>query len=150
MERAERIRELMQRFGRFVHMMPNEVPIWARWLEGEGARYAPYEYDVAVGEGVQLPEEASELERRIAAELTRKRIDAVSRQVGVVRIFEVKPRAGLSAVGQLLGYRELYRQTFRHRGPIELWLITDRLQPDMEPVLRRHGIIWREVGEITE
>lgn len=137
--------DIMRRFGPFRHMMPAEVPIWVKWLSGEGQRYEPYEYDVKVGDGIQLPEEASELERRIATELTRKRIDAVSRRIGVVRIFEVKPRAGLTAIGQLLGYRELYRKTFRWSGKIELWLITDRLQPDMEPILRRHGIIWREV-----
>lgn len=137
--------EHLQRLGKYRHMMPNEVPIWERWLAGEGARFAPYEYDVAVGEGLVIEGEADELVKRIAQALTKKRIDAVSKRLGVVRIFEVKPRAGLSAVGQLIGYRELYRQTFNYRGAIELWLITDRLQPDMEPILKRHGIIWREV-----
>lgn len=137
--------ELEVRYGPFTHMMPVEIPIWRGWLLGEGAHYAPYRYDVLVGQGIELPEEASDLERRIARTLTSKRIDAVSIGPGTIHIFEVKPHAGLSAIGQVLGYINLYRSTYKPRAKIQGWIITDKFQPDMQPILKRFGINGREV-----
>lgn len=139
------MRSLSQIFGPFLHLMPLEVVIWERWLAGEGAAYAPYRYDVRVGEGLQMGTGANELERHIAHIETQKRIDAVSETQEEKNIWEVKSRAGLGAIGQLLGYGSLYRSTYNYSGEMKLWLITDRLQPDLPPLLREAGITYREV-----
>ncbi|MEM4413213.1 MAG: hypothetical protein QXD59_02945 [Candidatus Caldarchaeum sp.] len=141
--------ELEIRYGPFTHLMPREVPIWRGWLLGEGAKYAPYDYDVMVGEGIELPPETTDFERRIAQILTSKRIDAVSRLPGTVHIFEVKPRAGLAAIGQVLGYVALYREKFGRNRKVQPWIITDEFQPDVKPLLDRFGINGREVQPYT-
>jgi len=133
-------------YGPFVHMAPNDKAIWLRYLMMGGAQLAPFQYDVRVGTGVQMPSGSSPMELNIAHALTTKRIDALCHVDGKVRIIEVKQRAGLSAIGQLIGYGQLFVKTFPQSPPYELWLVTDQLQPDMSGVLIENNIHYVEVG----
>ena len=76
----------------------------------------------------------------MADALLKKRIDAVSRKENIVHIFEVKPDAGLGAIGQLLSYEILYRQEFNYTGAIALHLVTNYTDIDTETVARNRGI----------
>ncbi len=143
----EEISEAEIKFGRFVHMSPLDKAIWAKWLLNGGDRFAPFEYDVRVGDGVEMPEDASETEIKLALALTTKRIDATSKFGGVSQIYEVKPRAGFSAIGQLVGYKTLYRAKFPTEKRISMILVTDRLQPDMIQPLAAARIAYIETGE---
>jgi len=136
---------LEERFGPFVHMGRDEVEIWKRFLLNGGDSFAPFKYDIRVGEGIKMPEGSSPLSISIAWLNTTKRIDALSTSFGQVTLFEVKVRAGASVIGQLLTYRTLYHSTFNYNGRINLWVITDRLQPDMTAPLEIASIHWQEV-----
>lgn len=133
-------------FGPFVHMSQGEKAIWVRWLQKGGSQYAPFIYDLRVGDGLNMGPTATAYEKSRAFALTTKRIDALYIRDHVAVIIEVKPRAGLSAVGQLLGYRDLLRATPNFTDDIAMLLVTDTLQPDMETVLTASGISWNEVG----
>jgi len=134
--------------AKFPHMLPAEVPLWERFLEVWGKDWQKFDYDVHVGKGADPGPEVPEPYRSLAISLTQKRIDAVGYQDGVVWIFEVKPDAGLSALGQLKAYRVLYRETFGYRGPLRLAVVTDRLNDDERLVYRRYGIRIYEVGYV--
>jgi len=133
---------------KFPHLMPNEIPIWEKFLALYGNEFSDFRYDVRVGKGVDPGPKYDPKWRQLAIQLTQKRIDAVWRRDGVVYIFEVKPQAGLSALGQLLSYRILYRETFRYRGPLRLAVVTDRLNDDERLVYRRYLVEIYEVGEV--
>jgi len=60
---------------------------------------------------------------------------------GVLWIFEIKPQAGLSALGQVLGYRELYRRDTGYEGEIKLAIVTDVLWEDIEYVYQKFDIV---------
>lgn len=100
-----------RQYGPFTHMSAHERAIWTRWLRQGGGQFAPFHYDIRVGNGLQMPAGSSGYAVRSAYALTTKRIDALFRRGDTTTIIEVKPRAGLSAIGQLIGYRDLYRQT---------------------------------------
>ena len=134
--------------AKYPHLMPNEVPLWERFLAIWGKNFEGFEYDVRVGKGVDPGAEYPEPWRSLAIQLTQKRIDVVGRRDGIVYIFEVKPQAGLSALGQLLAYRILYRETFNYRGRLRLAVVTDRLNPDERLVYTRHLVEIYEVGEV--
>lgn len=140
------LRWIEQQFGPFVHMAPLDKAIWSRYLVQGGAQFAPYAYDVRVGDGVDMGPNASAMDRAAAYALTTKRIDAVAIVNGRPRIIEVKQRAGLGAIGQLKGYGLLYKQQFPSQPNPELFLVTDYLQPDMLPILNSEGINVIEVG----
>ena len=140
------IRFYERQFGPFVHMGAADKAIWVRYLMQGGAAYAPFSYDLRVGHGVEAPRGTGIIGTKAAYALTTKRIDVVCYRGNTVRIIEVKQRAGLSAIGQLIGYRDLYNQQNSDGYAVELMLVTDELQPDMQSILEQQTIAWYEVG----
>lgn len=143
---GEQVANLEKQFGRFVHMSPQDKYIWAKALLDGWIKYAPFSYDVRVGDGVPVPESASRLEKLLAYQLGAKRIDVVAKPNGETWLIEVKPRAGLSAIGQLIGYRVLYAAEHPDETTIRTWLVTDQLQNDMIKPLEAAEIEVYEVG----
>ena len=124
----------------YQHMMPLEVPIWERFLASVSLGLSRYEYDLHVGEGMPIPDDATEAEATQIAAITQKRIDAVGWGEGAIWLFEVKPRAGHSAAGSLLNYKRLFIQKYRPALPIKLAVVAERLEWDVEDYYRELGI----------
>lgn len=121
-------------------MAPADIPLWEAFLRQYGANYDRFVYDTQVGEGTPPPPDIPEFAKKDWQDLTKKRIDAIGFKSTAVEIFEVKPRAGLTALGQLLGYKQLYTQSFPISGPITISLITSMLTPDERSVYDRYNI----------
>lgn len=126
--------------GHFPHLLPKEVVIWKHFLRNHGQDYDRYEYDVHVGQGVELPPGASEMSRRISAGLTRKRIDVVGYRGDSITLFEVKANAGVGVVGQLLAYEHLYIEEHPEETSIHLVIITDWMDSDVKSVCQAYLI----------
>jgi hypothetical protein len=135
-------------YGPFTHMGPGDKAIWTKYLLAGGAQFAPFTYDLRVGDGADLGPNPNQLQRSIAAALTRKRIDVLYYRDGNPIIVEVKQRAGLTAIGQLLGYQRLFMRDNPSSPMPILVLVTDVLQPDMVDTLIEYGIAYYEVGQI--
>lgn len=133
-------------YGPFTHMGPEDAAIWVRFLVRGGNIHAPFYYDLRVGDGVQMPPDASDRSLRIAAALTTKRIDVLWYEQLTPVICELKKYAGATAIGQLILYRQLFAYSFPNQPPARTVLITDRLQPDMITSLTENDIQYIEVG----
>ncbi len=98
----------------FRHMSPGDVPLFASFvLTPEGQSYEAWAFDVHVGEGVTAPGLSDNPTIfDIGKYLTQLRIDAVGWKDGQPHIFEVKPEARLSAIGQLVTYCSYYESQF--------------------------------------
>jgi len=133
---------------KYPHMLPNEIPLWERFLSLYGKDFKNFRYDIHVGRGVDPGPDYDPKWRKLAIQLTQKRIDVVGERDGVVWIFEVKPDAGLSAIGQLLAYRALYRRDFNYTGEIKLAVVTTKVNADEFYLFNHYGIIVYEVGYV--
>lgn len=127
-------------YGPFTHMSMQEKAIWLRFLQAGGTQFRPFHYDVRVGDGLQMPPGSSGYDIRAARALTTKRIDVLYFDGPIAVIVEVKVRAGTTAVGELITYRDLYMKTPGFTGMTRMVLVTDELQPDMASVLDSLGI----------
>jgi len=78
--------------------------------------------------------------QRMAKLLSQKRVDVVVRAGDVVWVLEIKRRAGLSALGQLLGYGVLYVEEYSPMFPPRLGVIAEAVMPDISDVLLEFGI----------
>lgn len=125
---------------RFLHLLPAERELWSKWLSQYEKGWTNYQFDIHVGEGITFEEPREKWIQDLATLLTQKRIDVTAKRGKALWIFEVKPGAALSAYGQLLAYKELYRKTFKYEGAIELAVVTDRLGPDEKYLFRGAGI----------
>lgn len=142
----ETIENFEHLYGPFTRLAVRDKAIFYRYLLQGGYANAPFRFDVRVGSGIEMPASATPTELIIATALTTKRIDVLHESESETVIYEVKHYAGLSAVGQLLGYKILYAQDNPNTPPIRLVLITDKIQPDMLNFLADHNIELHEVG----
>jgi hypothetical protein len=124
----------------YPHLMPLEVPIWERFLASGQLDFLRVAYDVHVGEGAPIPDDATPSEVRQIRAITRKRIDAVGETRDAIWIIEVKPRAGHAAIGALLNYQRLYQREYRPRKPLRLAVVCERLEWDVQDYYRERGI----------
>lgn len=125
---------------KFPAMLPREREIWRGWLREHEQGFDRFDYNVRLGEGQDPGPSFPDFIRRDSILITQKRIDAVGFQGSQVTIFEVKERAGLSAIGQLVGYAALWRAAHPLEPEPRLVLVTNVLDPDMVPGLRSAGI----------
>lgn len=126
--------------ARYPHMLPEERRIWSKFITGKERNYLKLTYDLHLGYGVFPPYDASPQLKAVIESTSRKRVDAIGESVNQITIFEVKPRGGMSAMGQLLTYKDLYVKEYRPTKPIKLALVCERLEPDVSSTLQANGI----------
>ena len=143
-------------------MGPEESKIWHKFLALTDLNFIRINYDVRVGTGY-IPEHLMReyLERKELYEkgmidyeklreieavvesvraLTQLRIDVVAETDRHIWIFEVKPRAGRSALGQLESYHFWYIRQYRPTKPVRLACVCYEVDRNLEPIFNLRGI----------
>jgi|FLYL01.1.fsa_nt_gi hypothetical protein len=129
--------------GFYPHMREADRPLWNRFLDRYGEEFEGFEYDVRVGTPSRAAVGMDPQTQAVWEALTQLRIDAVGHKPSEVWLFEVKPYAGISSVGQLLGYRALYVRDRAPVVPVRMGVVTDRWVPAVGDVFRAVGIqVW--------
>lgn len=124
----------------YTHLLPFERPIWDRYVKSRTLDIIRVEYDLHLGEGVPPPVGASPGTVAVVQATSRKRVDVVAHTPNAIYIIEIKPRAGMGALGQLLTYRDLYLEERRPLKPVKLAVVCERMAPDILQTYARHGI----------
>ena len=116
----------------YPHMLPDEARIWTKFLQTTHLDFIRIDYDVHLGQGMPpLPGEP-EFIIHLKSAVTRKRVDAVAETADDIWIFEVKPRIGMSAFGQLVNYFELYQAEYHPAKGVMLAAIGESQAPDIQ------------------
>lgn len=131
---------LQEKLPKYPHLLPADVDLWERFIEKHPEFFQQVEYDVHVGGTIDVLEWWTDEDRRNFSWLACKRIDVVGHKGGKVWLIEVKPEAGLSAIGQLISYRLLYERRFAPTAPLVMCLVTDSLTPDEQWLTSKLGI----------
>ncbi len=125
---------------RYPHMLEDEARIWTKFLEKTDLAFETISYDVHLGTGIPpLPRDPGWMKDLLSA-VTKKRVDAIGETADAIWIFEVKPRIGMSALGQLITYFELYQEQYRPVKPVLLAAIGEREAPDIRAVFELNAI----------
>ena len=147
---------------RYPHMGPTENEIWHKFLATTPLRFINIQYDVRVGTGF-IPkwlEEEYEMKKKLyeqglisrkdlevvesiiksVSALTKLRIDAVGETEKEIWIFEVKPRAGRSALGQLESYYWWYIRQYKPTKPVRLACVCYEVDYNLQPIFASRGI----------
>jgi len=127
-------------------MLPNEIVVWQAWLKLHETEYDRFDYNTRVGPGYDPGGAVPGYIRDMAIKNTRKRIDAVAWQGSQPLIVEVKVRAGLSAIGQLLGYITHWKLENPHAPRPKALLVASQLAPGVQEVLQEHNLPFELVS----
>ncbi|MBA7627281.1 hypothetical protein ES703_34743 [subsurface metagenome] len=125
---------------RYAHMMALDRDVWTRFLESGNFPLKEVWYDVHVGKPVTGDSTADALGAGIAAALTRKRIDVVAHVGGGYWVVEVKPRADMLALGQVLSYARLFAREYRVDGEILPVVVCDQVDEDLLDEYEEFGV----------
>lgn len=129
-----------KKLAKYPHLSTEDIGIWERFLDSYAGAYRAFDYDVRVGEGEEPLPTLEPKYRAMAKALTQKRIDAVGYRDNEIWIFEVKPRAALSALGQIISYTELYILTFNPTETIVPAVVCEMVDRDVKPLMTNRGI----------
>lgn len=124
----------------FPGMPKPESDVAMLWLQRHGRNYDRIEFNVRLGEGAVPPPGLDPVIVEMTRKVTQKRADIVAWLGDDVTIIEAKIRAGLGAVGQLAGYRELFVRDNNPPRPPRLMVIAKFADPDVQYVFQQSGI----------
>lgn len=129
-----------QKLAAYPHMKPYDVEIWNRFIEKYPDAYRGVLYDFCVGTGTEMPDEIPAEWQPGLAKLGKYKIDVVGFSDGFIDIIEIKPRAGMKAIGQALCYARLFTEEYDTDEIVVPTIITDLKLPDMDLLAEHHGI----------
>lgn len=138
-----------QERGRFPHLLPGEVAVWRRFLVVHEREWETFEYDVHVGQGSLPQADPANRFQGNYSWLTKKRIDVVGWNGRKATIFEVRARASLPLMGQLIGYKALWMRDNPDAEPPDLMMVCSECPPDDRAVMADQGVDVTEVGYAT-
>ena len=119
---------------KFYHMLPRDVEIWRRFLQEYEDEFERFEYDVLCGPRLRLERDDVPWFGNLTERLFSLRIDVLGYKPGECWLIEVKPNAGLSALGQLMAYR-FYLNPKKYEGrELKAVVVTDYCRHYMPPL----------------
>jgi hypothetical protein len=124
----------------YPHMMPFDVAIWERFIEQFPDMYDHVSYDVKVGSIPEFVKNEPDVTHQAQAPLYQRKIDVVGYKADQIDIIEIKPRAGTSALGQVVGYKLLYQRDFTPPVEPKAIVLTDHADDDLGHVAASMGV----------
>jgi hypothetical protein len=125
--------------GRYPHLMPVDVAIWNKFMDKYAGNFLGFQYDVTVGEGAKPLPGMTEQDRFLLWSLTVKRIDCLGVRRDGVTLFEVKPRLGMAAVGQMTSYYVLWQRQYGGGVAVRVATVCEQSERDLAFVCQRLG-----------
>lgn len=124
----------------YPHLSPAEAAIWHRFVLKNPDAYERVAYDVKVGTVPDFVLEQEDEAIRKQASLYRYKIDVVGFKGSQVDIIELKQGATMRAIGQVKGYRKLYKRDIDPASGGADIIITDVLLPDMDQLAEDENV----------
>jgi hypothetical protein len=138
----------VEKSGRYPHMFKHDISIWERFLDAYGGQFTGACYDVALGGITTDAADADPAMVKGWQYSTAKKIDAAVRNDEEVWLCEVRPDAGLAAVGSVIGYALLSEVDPWTPLPIVPVIVTDRMDGDTKLVCRELEILVIELPRL--
>lgn len=125
---------------KYPHMSPKEEELWDRYLAWSPHRFLKLTYDLHLGDHAPIDPGWPEWLVRLVKATSMLRVDVIGETADAVYIFEVKDRAGMNALGQLMTYERLYIEEYHPTKPVKKVAICESIRSDMAVLLPEWGI----------
>lgn len=129
----------------YPHMMAEDIEVWTQFLKSEDFNIERVWYDVHVGGKMDPVLDVDHLGSRIAAGVSRKRIDVVAKLKNQIWVIEVKPFANYVSLGQVRMYHRLFCEEFKPDIECVPVVVCASCDPDVLADYQNQSIIVIEV-----
>lgn len=133
------------KLAKYPHMKPEDIAVWELFIEKFAKHFDTVDYDFHVGEGAP---QAPTLPKNIARDgkmLTQRKIDVVGFYFEEIYIIELKPKADVRALGQVLLYYKLYKAQETITGNVFKMVIARDIERDLIDLYLEHDVILQLV-----
>ena len=130
----------LSRPNKYPHLLPEDAQLWNDYIEQFSPPHTTFMYDVPVGPGRDPGDSFEDPIRKMALQLSKRRIDVVGILPDGVEIFELTQSAGLKSAGQAIVYPYWLAVTWELTIPVTTTIICRSCQPDILPVLKASNI----------
>jgi len=134
----------------YPHMAKHDARLWEMFIRRYTGYFSEAAYDVGLGGTETADPTATEAERLMWRWNTSKRVDALARNDQEVWLCEVRPGAGLAAIGAVLGYTYLSELDKWSDRPIVMTIVTNHTDQDIRSVCEAFEIQLLEFPELEE
>jgi hypothetical protein len=131
-------------------MLSEDTEVWTRYLKDPISPISEVWYDIHVGGGIKVDNNADEITHKIANGVGRKRIDVVARVGGGYWVIELKPYGSMQAVGQIISYVRLFTKEYEVNGEIWPVIICNDFDTDLVDEFEEFGIIVVKNDEVSQ
>ena len=121
--------------GKPPHMLAPDQPVWYRFLDQAAPQFLSLYYDCLLGGPTLTGSDIQDPMKRMWRAVTSKRADAIAETQTETWLIEVSSYPGMRAIGQLLTYRNLWREDPRIKKPTKMVLVADDFDPDIMSTL---------------
>ena len=118
--------------GHYPHLAYHEALIWDKFVRANPEWAQVVDYDVTVGEPDKVPEGTPDYTKKDWEYLRSWKIDAVAVKDGLYYIIEIRPSAGLGAIGEIISKASMYQEEHPDVPEVEAIIITDVERPNMK------------------
>jgi len=125
---------------KYPHLIGEDTEVWNRFIFKFPDKFETVDYDVKVGRGADTEPILDMPSKNYWSMLTKKRIDVIGHRNNFVTIVEVKKRATLFTLGQVLGYRFLYLKENPELRVVSTLIVCSSISQDDIDVLNHYGI----------
>ena len=126
----------------YPHMRDFEIALIEKFIEKNPDFFDEVAYSYPVGHGAPADPIVNDETEGSVEYLYYKKIDIFGRKQSTTSIVEVKKKAGASAVGQVLGYRDLYVLDEKPSIVPKCIIITNEASPDFQHIAEKQGVKW--------
>jgi hypothetical protein len=117
--------------GKPPHMLPNDIPVWYRYLEKFGPPFINLYYDCLLGAPFLTDQEKMDPLKRDWQIILAKRADAIAELEDEVWIIEVAAHPGLRSIGQVQCYRALWLRDPKIRKIERLIIVAETMDESL-------------------
>ena len=128
------------RLSLYPHMGPADARVWDAALKLHLVQFDSVEYAVRLGGAGALAMDKAHTHRKMYETLLRKRVDVVGYSRAGVTVIEVKPYGGFAALGQCLGYLDLWQRERPGPEKVQALCVCAILDPDLGPTFAKFGV----------
>lgn len=116
------------------HMLPLDIAIWRQFLNLYEDDFEEFRYDVHVGPKLRMDDPKIPWLGDFSERALSLRIDVLGFKPGECWLIEVKPNAGLGALGQLMAYRFYLDPSIYEGRVLKAVICTDYARHYMPPL----------------
>ncbi len=122
-------------------MLPQDVPVWYRFLEKWGPMFAALYYDCFVGGPYYTEKQLEDPMARMWRANVSKRIDALAETENEIWIIEVAKSPGLRALGQVQTYRALWLEDPKIAKIEKVVIVGQEVDQDVISAAAMYGVL---------